>query len=222
MLLLMAPLLLSLTVHEYAHARTALAFGDTTARDQGRVTLNPLAHLDPIGTIVLIFTRFIGWARPVPVNPANLHPRRIGDITVSLAGPLSNLVLAVVCALGLHALYAAVGPPETHTVKTAYALVGRTMLANLGLCAFNLLPLFPLDGHHIVREVLPASRHRGFMAWQVRYGGVALAVLVFAPHLIEAVTGRPVFKPIQWVLIHFAQAAAGVLRLHEGIVRAII
>ena len=89
LILVAPPLLLSLTVHEFAHARTALAFGDPTAKAMGRVSLNPLVHLDPIGTIVLLVTRAFGWAKPVPINPANLHPRRLGDIAVSAAGPAS-------------------------------------------------------------------------------------------------------------------------------------
>ncbi len=196
-LIYLAPaLLLSLTVHEYAHARTALAFGDATARDLGRCTLNPLAHLDPIGTIVLLVSRFIGWAKPVPVNPLNLHPRRLGSICVSLAGPMSNLLLAVLCALGLRAFYAWGEAPlraagHGSLADAAGMLLLYTSIANIGLCTFNLIPLFPLDGHHIAREMLPGDRQRDFMAWQVRYGGPVLLALVFLPTVVEIVTHRP-------------------------------
>ncbi|MFW6132317.1 MAG: site-2 protease family protein [Planctomycetota bacterium] len=205
LLLLLGPLLASLTVHEFAHARTALAFGDTTAQRQGRCTLNPLAHLDPIGTLVLIVTQFIGWARPVPVNPNNLQPRRIGDIAVSLAGPMSNLGLAMLCGIGLKALHAAVGAPETPLQQAGYLLLGVTMMANLGLFMFNLIPLFPLDGHHILREALPTTNHRvQFMQWQMRYGAIALAVLIFAPRVLEMMLRREVFSPIRWLYLHVA------------------
>src|ERR1035437_8633090 len=105
--LLTIPLLIfSLVVHECAHARTALAFGDPTAKNMGRITLNPLPHLDFMGTLCLIFSGFIGWAKPVPVNPYNLHPRRLGDIAVSFAGPASNLSLALIFGLILKGMVA--------------------------------------------------------------------------------------------------------------------
>jgi len=206
-IILIAPaLLLSLTVHEYAHARTALAFGDPTAKLQGRVTLNPLAHLDPIGTIVLILSQFIGWAKPVPVNPMNLRPRRLGDIMVSLAGPLSNLSLAVVCGLVLRGMWAWVGLPGagndvgTTALRYTYVILFVTMLANIGLGIFNLIPLFPLDGHHILRESLPTVDQRtNFMAWQVRYGVVVLAALIFMPRLLSMVLHRETFSPVGWL-----------------------
>ena len=98
------PVLLSLSVHEFAHARTALSFGDPTAKAMGRCTLNPLVHLHPIGTLMILFAGF-GFAKPVPVNVGNLHPRRLGSIAVSAAGPLSNLALAVMCAGGLRLMH---------------------------------------------------------------------------------------------------------------------
>lgn len=200
LLLLMPPLLLSLVVHEFAHARTALAFGDRTAQSQGRCTLNPLAHLDPIGTLVLVVTQFIGWARPVPVNPNNLHPQRLGDAAVSLAGPLSNLCLAILVGIALKIMYAMVGPPESSVVRGAYMILGVTMLANIGLFMFNLIPLFPLDGHHIVREALPTVDQRmDYMRWQVQYGMYVLAALIFLPAVLGIVLGREVFSPIRWL-----------------------
>jgi Zn-dependent protease len=198
--LLAPPLLLSLTVHEYAHARMALAFGDPTAKLQGRVTLNPLAHLDPIGTVVLLVTRFIGWAKPVPVNSANLSPRRLGDIAVSLAGPLSNLALAVVSGAMIKLMFVAGIPFDSSGLAhTAYMMLMSTMLANLALCVFNLIPLFPLDGHHVLREILPASQRIRFMAWQIRYGSVMLAAIIFLPLLLSKLTDRAIFDPIHWV-----------------------
>ncbi|MBS3734375.1 MAG: site-2 protease family protein [Phycisphaerae bacterium] len=215
-LLLVGPLLLSLTVHEYAHARTALAFGDATAKNQGRCTLNPLAHLDPIGTIVLVVTRFIGWARPVPVNPNNLHPRRLGDIAVSLAGPMSNFCLAVLCGLGLKLLYMTIGAPKAPLERAGFLLLGWTMMANIGLGMFNLIPLFPLDGHHILRESLPTTDQRmRFMQWQIRYGRIALAALIFAPMVLETVLRRKVFRPISWLFVHVLGFALRVLDLGD-------
>ncbi len=215
-IILLAPgLLLSLTVHEYAHARTALAFGDPTAKHMGRVSLNPLRHLDPIGTIVLFLTRFVGWAKPVPVNPNNLHPRRLGDIMVSLAGPLSNLVLAVVMGILLK-LWLTVGWQWMgYTLyQTAAKMLLTTMLVNVALCMFNLLPLFPLDGHHIMRELLPEHMQRGFMEWQARFGVIVLMGLLFGPRLVELLTrGGYSFDPIGTALGWVARNLAALMGL---------
>lgn len=194
------PLLLSLTVHEFAHARVALAFGDRTALLMGRVSLNPLRHLDPIGTLALLFTNIIGWAKPVPVNTANLHPRRLGDICVSAAGPLSNLALA---AISVVALRLAIGFHELLSpvfFKSLILLLGVMISANVCLFLFNLLPLFPLDGHHIMRELLPLHLQLPFMRWQVKYGRIAMMVLIFGPLLYTTVTRLEVpFNPLFWV-----------------------
>jgi Zn-dependent protease len=194
LLIFAVPLLLSLTVHEFAHARTALAFGDPTAKLMGRCTLNPLAHLDPIGTIVLVLTQFIGWAKPVPVNPANLTPRRWGDIAVSLAGPISNLTLALLVGLSLRTIYTlGIELPDV-----VMKLLIVTVLANIGLCVFNLIPLFPLDGHHVVRELLPRRMQDGYMRAQRSYGQMSLLGIVFIPRLLS-MGGGPNVSPIRWL-----------------------
>jgi len=201
LLVLVPALLLSLTVHEFAHARVALAFGDPTAKYMGRVSLNPLVHLDPIGTLALFLVGF-GWAKPVPVNPLNLHPRGLGDIMVSLAGPASNFLMAIVCGLILRVMIAFGGAA---TVISRVLLA--TMVINIILCVFNLIPLFPLDGHHILREMLPPLSQQSYMAWQIRYGRYVLLAMIFVPRLLSNVTGRPVFNPIDWVFNlahHFA------------------
>ncbi|MFW6154107.1 MAG: site-2 protease family protein [Planctomycetota bacterium] len=187
--LVAVPILLSLSVHEFAHARTALAFGDSTAKAMGRCTLNPLAHLDPIGTLAILLIGF-GWARPVPINPANLNPRRLGNIAVSAAGPLSNLAVAVLCAIVLHIL-AAAGATVNRSAGAGLAVIDvvvfvlmYTILINLTLMIFNLLPLFPLDGHHIGRELLPWHRQGPYMRWQLQYGRWVLLGALFIPRLL--------------------------------------
>ena len=145
-------LLFSLTVHEYFHACTALKFGDTTARDRGRLTFNPLAHLDLMGTLVMVMSNFtFGWAKPVPVNPFNLRNPRVADFWISFAGPLSNLGLAVISALLLRTLNGGVLAPGDYFFNLLYFGV----IINLALAFFNMIPLFPLDGSHILRSVLP-------------------------------------------------------------------
>ncbi len=213
LILILPGLLLSLTIHEFAHARTALAFGDPTAKYMGRVSLNPLRHLDPIGTIMIIITSMtgigIGWARPVPVNTNNLHPPRFGDVMVSLAGPASNLFLAIVMALLLK-LCLIIGPEVLGKAlfNSAGMMLLITMQVNVALCVFNLLPLFPLDGHHIVREMLPGRMQEPFMRWQVRFGVMVLLVLLFGPRLLYELSGHktyfnPVFDIISYVVYYF-------------------
>ncbi len=199
--LIVVPLLLSLTLHEYGHARVAMAFGDHTARLEGRVSLNPLVHLDPIGTICLFFGP-VGWARPVPVNPDNLYPRRKAEICVSLAGVGMNLLLVVLGAVALNVMAAAgvsVDPrsssPPT-TVGIGAFMLSYLMIINLAMTAFNLIPLFPLDGHHVVRELLPPAKRRGFMEFQVRSGKMLLFGLLILPWLIGKITSRVILNPI--------------------------
>jgi Zn-dependent protease len=204
-MLIAAPgLILSLTIHEVAHARTALAFGDPTARNLGRTSFNPLRHLDPIGTLALFFAGF-GWAKPVPVNPMNLEPPRVGDFAVSLAGPLSNLGLAILFALIFRGLYMLGFSPRFHDLAASDAYhwllvgVGATVQINIVLCIFNLMPLFPLDGHHMLREVLPTHMHEGYMYWQRRYGMMVLIGIVLLPRIMR-MTGHAGFvSPIAYV-----------------------
>lgn len=199
-LLIVLPLLLmSLVIHEHAHARTAWCFGDATARDRGRMTLNPMAHLDFTGTLAMLFVGF-GWAKPVPVNPFNLHPVRLGNIAVSLAGPASNLLLAVISLLLLRGLYLvsdywAINDSVFNTVAIALShLAGINIL----LCTFNLVPLYPLDGHHILGELLDYRRGPAYMQWQLQYGRILLMALLFGPMLLGQLTNNPDFpRPLR-------------------------
>lgn len=203
--ILVPALLLSLTLHEFAHARIALAMGDATALHLGRVSLNPLRHLDPLGTLMLLFAGF-GWARPVPVNPYHLHPRRLGEILVSLAGPLSNLALAVLAGCLLRIVLVSPLSPETGALGSLLIDVLVTLLVvNIGLCVFNLLPLFPLDGHHILREILPAGKQAGFMHWQGKYGVPVLILLMAGPGLLSQMLRQDVPDPLDGVFSYALQ-----------------
>ena len=145
-------ILFALTVHEYFHAWTALRFGDSTARDQGRLTLNPLAHLDLMGTLMMFLSQFrFGWAKPVPVNPYNLRGNvRVASFWISAAGPLANLGLGVIFGLIFRTLGQSGVLPEP-----IYLMVFMSVMINVSLAFFNLIPLFPLDGSHILRSILP-------------------------------------------------------------------
>ena len=151
-LLMVPPLLFALTFHEYCHAYVATRLGDPTARLLGRLTLNPIAHLDPIGTIVFALTQRIGWAKPVPVDGRYLsHPRR-DMIWIALAGPVSNILLAFVFGTLLRLAV----PLQVQSVPMRLLLymVEGSVYVNLGLAAFNLLPIFPLDGSRILAGLL--------------------------------------------------------------------
>lgn len=151
-------ILFALTVHEFFHAWTAFKFGDPTAYKMGRLTLNPLAHLDLMGTAMLFFTLLFspfmfGWAKPVPVNPMNFRNVRVGDFWVSAAGPLSNLALGFI--FGLIFRTAVAYGMETNSAFAMFLYY--SVMINVCLAFFNLIPLFPLDGSHMLRSILPPS-----------------------------------------------------------------
>lgn len=170
MLLTLPIVLLSLTVHEFAHALTANVLGDPTPRWQGRLTLNPLAHLDPIGTLVLILTRRFGWAKPVPINPAYFKDWRTGMALVGVSGPLANVVLAFIFAL-----------PYRLDIRLPYHLdliAYLAILINLGLASFNLIPIPPLDGSRLLLAFLRGKNLYIYHQLE-RYGQLILLILVF-------------------------------------------
>ena len=170
--------LLALTLHEFGHAWTALQFGDPTAKLQGRVTLDPLKHLDLMGTIFMVVLHF-GWAKPVPVNPANFKPeqRRQAELWVSLAGIIANLLQAVAYALVWRVLLL-VNPTMLYdaTFLQRFLLLG--VLINLALALFNLLPIYPLDGAHVIKNLLPRRQAMPFVAFSQRYGTMILLALI--------------------------------------------
>jgi len=142
----------SLTVHEFFHAYIAYRFGDSTAKDMGRLTLNPLAHLDLMGTAMMFLSGFrFGWAKPVPINPYNLRNPRQADLWISAAGPLSNFGLGLIFAILFRLAYGGYVTVPQPIVE--FLLVG--VIINVSLGFFNLIPLFPLDGSHILRSLLP-------------------------------------------------------------------
>ena len=172
-------LIVSITLHEFFHGLAADHMGDPTPRSLGRLTLNPKAHLDLFGTILLplasVLTGIptIGWAKPVPIYPFNFrHPRR-DEIIVSFAGPFANISLAVIMTVVLRFI------PASSMI--AYQLGALFILINVSLFVFNLLPIPPLDGSHIFLNLLPPeSEHKWTEAFD-RYGFVLLIILVFLP-----------------------------------------
>ena len=207
-LLIIPVLLLSVVVHEVAHAWQALREGDTTARDLGRITLNPIPHLDPVGSILvplvlhLLPGNFLfGWAKPVPVNPHNFRNYRAGDIRVSLAGIVANLGLVVLCALGVWLLTSLEGilPPGGRLGASIYSILTYGVFINLILAYFNLLPIPPLDGSHVFYHLLPRPIGDRYRAMG-RYGiGFLFLVLVAFPGAFSAALS-PVYIVFDWIL----------------------
>jgi Zn-dependent protease len=177
-LIIMAPpLLLALTLHEYAHGYIAYRLGDPTAKNAGRLTLNPLSHLDPIGTIAFFFIKF-GWAKPVPVNPVYFRDPRRDMLWVALAGPVTNLVLAVASAVILRALLFIIQAPPNTIMLPVYLMLASSVWINLVLCIFNFLPIPPLDGSRILVGLLPERMARTYASFE-RYGFVVILILAF-------------------------------------------
>jgi len=217
-LVILPVLLFSVVLHELAHGWMALKLGDPTARDQGRLTLNPIPHIDLFGSILIPLLSlaaagsvFIAWAKPVPVNPANFSNPRRDDILVSAVGPITNLVISFGCTLTVIAL----------------VLVGRTILTgnqplleevfdflkrmfyggiflNIVLAVFNLIPVPPLDGSHLLASVLPSSLAARFRSIGF-FGVFVLIALMRVPFFNEAfrvVTGA-LFAPFRAMIAHF-------------------
>src|SRR5215207_8021013 len=180
--------IVGITFHEFSHAAVASLQGDQTARSQGRLTPNPLSHLDPLGSIALIVAGF-GWGRPVPVTPSRLRNRRFGHVLVGLAGPAANFVLALVSVVALRIAY----PPAdlTFDVNFTLRLLDTLVAVNVILGVFNLLPIPPLDGSTLLSILLPPSR-QNIVRFLEQYGiFLLLAMLILAPNLLT-----PIFRSI--------------------------
>ena len=165
-------LLVALILHEVAHGYVAFLLGDPTAKAQGRLTLNPFRHLDPIGTLAFFFVQF-GWAKPVPINPRYFKQPRQGMMLTALAGPGTNFVLAAVFALALHAMAALSVEPGSAIILICYYGV----FVNLILGLFNLIPIPPLDGSNILAYFLPPRLAYKYLSFG-RYGFILLIALI--------------------------------------------
>ena len=170
-------LLIAMVIHEYAHAQVAVWLGDFTPRLMGRLTLNPKAHVDPIGMLMLFLVHF-GWAKPVMINPRNFKNPKRDDILVSLAGPAANFITAFLALLAL-LLYNRMGGDMTAGVYLVFQMI---IEYNIGFGIFNLIPLPPLDGSHVLMQLLPRD-----MAYKLagleRYSFLILIVLLMTPVL---------------------------------------
>ena len=191
---LCASLVIGITVHEFSHAYVATSLGDRTARRLGRLSLNPIRHLDPMGSVLILLAGF-GWGKPVPVNPINLRiGERLGMAVVSLAGPLSNIMAAAVFGIALrNDVVGLSGPGFTVASFHSADLIENALVSlvrwNLVLAVFNLLPIAPLDGFKVALGILPREAANAYARTE-RYGPGILLVFILA----GTVFGIPIFS----------------------------
>jgi Zn-dependent protease len=195
-LLFVPVLLFSIVIHEVAHAWQARREGDTTAEQLGRITLNPIRHMDPMGSVIvplmLWFSHsgmMLGWAKPVPVDPSNYREERAGDIRVSLAGIVANLLLVVLFTL-LGSFLVAIG--DGFILRTLGRICEWGIFINLLLAFFNLIPIPPLDGSHVLYRLLPPRAAELYRSMG-RFGFIAIIALVFFFRGLLQVLLTPVF-----------------------------
>ncbi|MCL4561895.1 MAG: site-2 protease family protein [Chloroflexi bacterium] len=193
-------LVIAFTVHEFAHAAVATAFGDETPRMNGRLTLNPLPHLDVVGSLLLLVAGF-GWAKPVPINPYALQRRsRAAVMWVSLAGPLSNLLMAILGAIPWRLNLISFAPSTSKIFPSVGQVVLEFIIINLTLMLFNLIPIAPLDGEKVAEYFFPPSWAQ-FMDKIRPYGPMILLLIVFlGPTLGFDVLGWVMGPPLQALL----------------------
>ena len=193
-------LLLAISMHECAHGYAAYFMGDKTAKYSGRLSLNPLKHLDPIGAICMLFFRF-GWAKPVPVNSRNFKNTKKGIILVSLAGPFANFILGFISAVAFYAI-----PVNPFFPNTFYDFLSKVCLysvyMNVGFMIFNLIPIPPLDGSKILMEFLPYKLRYQIYQYE-QYFSIILIILVYAGAM------TPVLGTLRGYVLQFYDFAIG-------------
>jgi Zn-dependent protease len=188
-------IILGLTVHEYCHALVAHMCGDSTSKDQGRVTLNPLKHIDPLGFIMLIIAGF-GWAKPVQFNEQKLRNPKMDVIKIALAGPLSNAVIAMVLSIVFSLLSSALPPYVTPTMQIVSEVFLYAIYINWALFIFNLIPLPPLDGSHLLLSLF--KKFPDLYSALYKYGSFLLFGLIIAS-MVTKINFLPITPAIRFL-----------------------
>ena len=197
-------ILMSLTFHEFSHGYISYRLGDPTAANEGRLSLNPIRHLDPIGTLMFLFSRF-GWAKPVPINPMYYKDKKKGTMLVSLAGPLSNILLAFIFSIPMYYI----GMTKGLIVGNIYRGfdIGVIMynfsylfyMVNIGLAAFNLIPIPPLDGSKILQGLLPTKQYMKYLQYE-RMLSIALLFVIFIFRDVLSIILNPIIKFFEFAI----------------------
>lgn len=193
----------SLSVHEFAHGYAAYKLGDGTAKYMGRLNLNPMSHLDPLGALCLFLFGF-GWAKPVPINPSNFRRDKMksGMVITALAGPCGNLITAFVSILIMHilnAVYGGVGGILMTVVRVICTLLYVMAYMNIGLAVFNLIPIPPLDGSKVLNAVLPARIYFKLMQYE-QFGFIIMIILINMPFFGRLLYG---LETLVWTFFNF-------------------
>lgn len=190
---------IAISFHEFSHALAAYFLGDRTAKNMGRLTLDPRAHIDIVGFLALLIAGF-GWAKPVPINPLNFKNRRLGTILVSIAGPIMNLLLAFITMIIMFFVFEIF----QSTSETAYNIIEGIFIMNAILCVFNLIPIPPLDGSKILASILPGYLEDKMYELE-RYSSIILIILIFSNVLDKILTPMVTFliNNIQAVVVFF-------------------
>lgn len=189
--------LLSLSFHEFSHAYVSYKLGDPTAKNFGRLTLNPLKHLDLFGTIMILISKF-GWAKPVPINPMYYRDRRRGVMLVSVAGPLSNVLLAFIFSIPLmyiEVVYGSRGISSFDGISILYNLSLVFYIININLAVFNILPVPPLDGSKILSGILPPAQYYKMVQYESYISMIFLLIVFIFPGVLTTI-----MRPFVWIV----------------------
>ena len=212
------PALLAITLHEAAHGYVASFLGDSTARDQGRVSLNPIRHIDPVGTVILplflaLTSPFVfGWAKPVPINFSRLNKPKRDMVWVAAAGPAMNLFLALLSA---RLMYVVPSLPESAADWT-FDTLRNSLFLNVILCVFNLIPLPPLDGGRIAVGLLPVGPARR-LAQVEKYGMVLIIGILIGLPWLGSLIGVPI-RPFAWVILPIVDTVISAIAALAGLI----
>ena len=214
---LILPLIFAIVFHEVAHGLMARSLGDPTAEERGRLSLNPLRHVDPIGTVILpgilalVHLPVFGWAKPVPVNFARLrHPRR-DMMLVGAAGPGSNLIMAAIAAVVLGIVLRPFGGAQEPGGVIGFIVLNlfNFISINVFLALFNLLPIPPFDGSHIVEGLLPEKLARGYAKFRTVGMLIPIFLIIVLPNLIPGFSvTRYLIAPVEWAISWYVRLAA--------------